>query len=85
MVLTDCELIEAECIFLLIDNGIISHESCVKFMRFTEIQNPEMFALLEWMLRRWVLIRQNKFHLPKRRKIPQCINLSNIINSNSTQ
>ena len=84
MVLTDCELIEAECIFLLIDNGVISHEICVKFMRFTEIQNPEMFALLEWMLRRWVLIRQHKFHLPKRRKKPQCVNLSNLINSNST-
>ena len=84
MVLTDCELIEAECIFLLIDNGIISHEVCVTFMRFTEIQNPEMFALLEWMLRRWVLIRQNKFHLPKRRKKPQCINRTNLINSNGT-
>jgi hypothetical protein len=84
MVLTDCELIEAECIFLLIDNGIISHEICVKFMRFTEIQNPEMFALLEWMLRRWVLIRKNKFHLPKRIKKPQPINLSNLIDSNSS-
>ena len=84
MVLTDCELIEAECIFLLIDNGVVSHDVCVKFMQFTEIQNPEMFALLEWMIRRWPLIRQNKFHLPKRRKQTQRINLTNLIHSNST-
>ena len=50
MVLTDCELIEAECTFLLIDNGILSNEKCIKFMNTIYYQKPEMYALLNWML-----------------------------------
>ena len=85
MVLTDCELIEAECIFLLIDNGILSNEKCIKFMNTICYQKPEMYALLNWMLTRWVFLRKHKYHLPKRiRPSKQYINLTNLIHSNGT-
>ena len=83
--LSDCEMIEAECIFLLIDNGIVSNEVSMEFMESTYNNNYEMFVLLNWMLKRWVLLRKQKFHLPKRRRTnKQNINLTNFINSNST-
>ena len=53
MVLTDCEIIEAECIFLLIDNGLVSNEICNEFMTSVYHKNYEMFALPDWMLMRW--------------------------------
>ena len=87
MVLTYPELIEAGCIFLLIDNNIISSEIRDEFKATIYHQNHEMFVLLNWMLMRWILLRKHKFHLPKRRPCenrPQCINLTNLINSNST-
>ena len=85
MVLTDCELIEAECIFLLIDNGILSNEKCNEFMKTIYYQNLEMYALLNWMLTRWVFLRKHKYHLPKRiRPSKQYINLTNLIHSNGT-
>ena len=85
MVLTDCELIEAECIFLLIDNGILSNEKCNEFMKTIYYQKLEMYALLNWMLTRWVFLRKHKYHLPKRiRPSKQYINLTNLIHSDST-
>ena len=85
MVLTDCELIEAECIFLLIDNGILSNEKCNEFMKTIYYQKLEMYALLNWMLTRWVFLRKHKYHLPKRiRPSKQYINLTNLIHSNCT-
>lgn len=85
MVLTDCELIEAECIFLLIDNGILSNEKCNEFMKTIYYQKLEMYALLNWMLTRWVFLRKHKYHLPKRiRPSKQYINLTNLIHSNGT-
>ena len=84
MVLTDCEIIEAECIFVLIDNGLVSNEICNEFMTSVYHKNYEMFTLLDWMLMRWVLLRKHKFHLPARRKKPQGITLANLIHSNST-
>ena len=85
MVLTDCELIEAECIFLLIDNGILSKGKRNEFMKTIYYQNLEMYALLNWMLTRWVFLRKHKYHLPKRiRPSKQYINLTNLIHSNGT-
>ena len=81
---SDCELIEAECICLLIDNGIVSNAVCVEFMESTYHTNYEMFVLLDWMLMRWVLLRKHKFHLPKRSRTSTVLNLTNLINSNST-
>ena len=85
--LSDCEMMEAECIFLLIDNGIISNKICLEFMESTYHTNYEMFVLLDWMLMRWVCLRKHKFHLPKRRRNPNwanVLNLINLINRNST-
>ena len=85
MVLTDYELIEAECIFLLIDNGILSKEKCNEFMNTLYYLKHEMYALLNWMLTRWVFLRKHKYHLPKRiRHSKQYVNLTNLIHSNST-
>ena len=84
MVLTDCEIIEAECICLLIDNGLVSNEICNEFMTSVYHKNHEMFALLDWMLMRWVSLRKHKLHLPTRKKQRQSINLANLIHSNST-
>ena len=81
--LSDCEMIEAECIFSLIDNGIVSNEVCMGFMESTYHKNYEMFVLLDWMLMRWVLLRKHKFHLPTRAN-KQYINLTNLIHSNCT-
>jgi hypothetical protein len=84
MVLSECQVIEAECIFLLIDNGIISNDICIAFMDTLYHTNFEMFALLDWMLMRWVVLRKSKFHLPKRTKTNTVVTLTNLINSNST-
>jgi len=82
MSLTDCELIEAECIFILIDNGTLSNEKCNEFMNIIYHQKPEMYALLNWLLTRWVFLRKHKYHLPKRiRNSKQYITLTNLIHS----
>ena len=91
MVLTDRDLTQVECIFLLIDNCIIPREKCMEFMASMYHEKYEVFVLLNWMLTRWVVLRQHKFHLPKRITYvfdlgqPPCINLNNLVNSNSTQ
>ena len=82
--LSDCEMIEAGCIFSLIDNGIISNELSMEFMESIYHTNFEMFVLLNWMLMRWVCLRKHKFHLPKRNRTSTVLNLTNLINSNST-
>ena len=70
--------------FLLIDNGIVSSETCEESMASVYHKNHEMFVFLDWMLTRWVLLRKHEFHLPKRRKTDTVLNLTNLINSNST-
>ena len=77
MVLSDCEIIEAEFICLIIDKGSISNEVCMGFMETTYHTNYEMFVLRDWMLMRWVLLREPKFHLPKRRRTSTVLNLTN--------
>ena len=84
MVLTDRDLTQVECIFLLIDNCIIPREKCMEFMASMYHEKYEVFVLLNWMLTRWVVLRQHKFHLPTRINQPPCINLNNLVNSNST-
>ena len=66
MVLTDREFTEAGCIFLLIDNTCIPHPVTLQIIEWLEIKNIERFALLDWMLNRWVFLRKNQHHLPKR-------------------
>ena len=64
--LSDSEITEIECIFILIDNNVIPHNVTLKFLDWLKNKNIERFALLDWMLRRWVLLRQSKYDLPKR-------------------
>ena len=72
--LSDSEITEIECIFILIDNNVIPHNVTLKFLDWLTNKNIERFALLDWMLNRWVLLRKGKYDLPKR-----FINLTHLI------
>ena len=63
--LSNIQIDEIECIFKLIDDGHIPESVAVEFLDWLEIKDIERFALLNWMLLRWVYIRDNKYHLPK--------------------
>ena len=74
--LSNAEITEIECIFMLIDNGAIPHRVTLQFLEWLQNKDVRRFALLNWMLSRWILLRQNKYHLP-----PKSINtnLTNLI------
>ena len=64
--LSYADITEIECIFLLIDNGAIKNRVTLQFLEWLQNNDIRRFALLNWMLSRWVLLRKNKYHLPKR-------------------
>ena len=64
MVLTEREFAQAEAIFLLIDNGVVSYEQTHTFMSSMYNLNYEILVFMDWLLTRWVLLRKHKFHLP---------------------
>ena len=64
MVLTEREFAQAEAIFLLIDNGVVSYDQTNNFMACMKHLNYEISAFMDWLLFRWVLLRKHKFHLP---------------------
>ena len=64
--LSTAEINEIECIFMLIDNGAIEHRVTLQFLEWLQNKDIRRFALLNWMLSRWVLLRQNTYHFPKR-------------------
>ena len=66
--LSHTEITEIECIFLLIDNGFVSRDVASQFLEWLLNTSIERFALLHWMLTRWVYIRKNAYDLPKRRQ-----------------
>ena len=72
--LSDLQIDEMECIFRLIDDGYLPDSVTIEFLNWLEIRGLERSALLNWMLLRWVYIRDHKYHLPKR-----LINLSNSV------
>jgi hypothetical protein len=72
--LSDLQIDEMECIFRLIDDGYLPDNVVNEFLDWLKIKDTERFALLNWMLLRWVYIRDHKYHLPKR-----FINLSNSV------
>jgi len=74
--LSDAEITEIECIFLIIDSGVIPCDTAERFLEWLSHRNIERFALLNWMMRRWVKIRVNKYHLPTRIKKKICLNMS---------
>jgi len=64
--LSNTEITEIEYIFILIDHGVIPYRVTLLYLEWLKYKNVERFALLNWMLKRWVFFRKNKFHLPKR-------------------
>ena len=72
--LSDLQIDEMECIFRLIEDGYLPDNVVNEFLDWLKIKDTERFALLNWMLLRWVFIRDHKYNLPKR-----LINLSNSV------
>ena len=64
--LSDLQIDEMEFIFRLIDDGHLPESVTIDFLKWLKIRDTERFALLNWMLLRWVFIRDHKYHLPKR-------------------
>ena len=72
--LSDLQIDEMEFIFRLIDEGHLPDTVTIDFLDWLKTKDIERFALLNWMLLRWVYIRDHKYHLPKR-----FINLNNSV------
>tara|TARA_B110000285_G_scaffold179195_1_gene201733 strand:+ start:130 stop:351 length:222 start_codon:yes stop_codon:yes gene_type:complete len=64
--LSDLQIDEMEFIFRLIDDGHLPDTVTIDFLDWLKTKDIERFALLNWMLLRWVYIRDHKYHLPKR-------------------
>jgi hypothetical protein len=64
--LSDLQIDEMEFIFRLIDDGHLPQSVTIDFLDWLKTKDIERFALLNWMLLRWVYIRDHKYHLPKR-------------------
>ena len=63
--LNDCETTEIECIFMLIDRGVILSFTTLRFIEWLK-NDIERFAYLNWLLVRWAVLRRDKNHLPQR-------------------
>ena len=72
--LSDLQIDEMEFIFRLIDDGYLPDNVAIECLNWLEKKGVERFALLNWMLMRWVYIRKHKYHLPTR-----LINLSDSV------
>ena len=59
MVLTEREFAQAEAVFLLIDNGVVSYDQTNNFMACMKHLNYEISAFMDWLLFRWVLLRKH--------------------------
>ena len=64
--LNDLQIDEIEFIFRLIDDGHLPDSVTIEFLNWLEKEDTERYALLNWMLMRWVYIRKHKYHLPTR-------------------
>ena len=64
--LNDCETAEMECIFVLIDRGVVPSFTTLRFLDWLKKIDIERFAYLNWLLVRWVKIRLDKNNLPQR-------------------
>ena len=64
--LNDCQTTEIECIFMLIDNGVIPPIASYRFLEWLKKNDTERYAYLNWLLMRWTVKRHNKYHLPQR-------------------
>ena len=73
--LSNLQLDKIELIFWLIDDRLIPESVTQQFLDWLQNEDFERFALLDWMLNRWVFLREHKYHLPKKR----FINLSHLV------
>ena len=64
--LSDLQIDEVEVIFRIIDDGHLPDPVIIDFLDWLKTKDIERFASLNWMLLRWVCIRDHKYHLPKR-------------------
>ena len=64
--LNDCETAEIECIFVLIDRGVVPSFTTLRFLDWLKKIDIERYAYLYWLLVRWVKIRRDKNNLPQR-------------------
>ena len=69
MVLNHCEIVETECIFTLIDHGVISAEVCSMFMQHAFYYDYDKYVYLDWLLNRWDYLRTSRWQLPERLRI----------------
>ena len=60
--LSNTEIIEINSLFILIDHGVIRlTKQSIEWLKNKSI---EQYALLNWLLTRWVFIRKHIYHLP---------------------
>ena len=71
--LNESEITETEAIFLTLDSGKCIDEHCNELIEHV-MKSFDMYCYLKWLLFRWVHIRNNKDHLPKRRvSLDKCV------------
>ena len=56
--LSNAEITEIQCISMLIDNGAIKNRVTLQFLEWLQNKDIRRFALLNWMLSRWVLLQK---------------------------
>ena len=64
--LNDAQITEVEGVFLAIDSKKINDDLAFAFIDHFYDINLEQRIYLLWLLNRWVLLRKEKNHLPKR-------------------
>ena len=63
--LSNAEITEIECIFMLIDNGAIGNCVTLQFLEWLQNNDIRRCALMNWMLSRWVLLRTKSISFTK--------------------
>ena len=77
-ILNDYETRMIESIFLALDSGKLSESYCEELVDYLRRKNKEAYKYVLRLLNRWVLLRLNKYHLPKR--INRIICLNDVVN-----
>ena len=75
--LSEKDIDEIHLIFTIIDRALINDEMSIKIITHYYENEYEHYIYLEWLLLRWVFLRTNANHLPKR--IKPVLNINNYI------
>ena len=75
--LSEKDIDEIHIIFTIIDRALISDEMSIKILTHYHENEYGHYIYLEWLLLRWIILRTNRNHLPKR--IKQVLNINNYI------